>query len=290
MKILVLGGDGMLGHQLLKRLSGDHQVRVTLHQDASQYRDYGLFGHDNAYYGIDVRTFERLVEVLADFQPDVVINAVGVIKQRSSSKESIPSLELNALLPHKLSLLCKAVSARLVQISTDCVFSGEKGSYTEADVSDATDLYGKSKYLGELTDPHCVTLRTSIIGLELARKKSLIEWFLAQKGEIKGFHKAIYTGLTTIEMAHIIEFVLQQCPGLHGVWHVASRPISKYELLKMLADKLERKDITLQSDVDFVCDRSLIGDAFVKQTGYKIPEWADMINELVVAIKARGGM
>ncbi len=290
MKVLVLGGDGMLGHQLLKHFSGNHQVRVTLRQNASQYHDYRLFDSNNAYYGVDVRALSGLLEVVADFKPEAVINAVGVVKQRSISKESIPCLELNSLLPHRLSVLCKATGARLVQISTDCVFSGEKGSYVESDVPDASDLYGRSKLLGELTDSHCITLRTSIIGLELARKKSLVEWYLAQKGEIKGFHKALYTGLTTIEMARIIEFVLQQCPGLHGVWHVASRPISKYELLKMLADKLERKDITLQSDVDFVCDRGLIGDAFVKQTGYKIPEWADMINELVVAIKARGGM
>lgn len=290
MKILVLGGDGMLGHQLLKHLSGNHQVRVTLRQDASQYRDYGLFDHDNAYFGVDVRIFERLVEVFADFQPGAVINAVGIVKQRSSSKESIPSLELNALLPHKLSLLCKTVGARLVQISTDCVFSGEKGNYVESDIPDATDLYGKSKLLGELPDSYCATLRTSIIGLELARKKSLIEWYLAQKGEIKGFKKAIYTGVTTNEMARIIEFVLLNCPDLQGIWHVASKPINKYDLLKTLTEKLGRKDITLQSDIDFVCDRSLIGDAFINQTGYKIPEWDDMINELVVDIKARGEM
>jgi len=289
-RILVLGGDGMLGHQLLKHLSGNHHMCVTLRQDASQYRDYGLFDHENAYFGVDVRIFERLVEVFADFQPDAVINAVGIVKQRSSSKESIPSLELNALLPHKLSLLCKAVGARLIQISTDCVFSGDKGHYVESDVPDATDLYGKSKLLGELTDSHCVTLRTSIIGLELARKKSLIEWYLAQTGEIKGFQKAIYTGVTTKEMARIIEFVLLNAPDLKGMWHVASKPINKYDLLTLLTEKLGRKDVTLQPDIDFVCDRTLIGDAFINQTGYKIPEWDDMINELVVDIKARGDM
>ncbi len=290
MNILILGGDGMLGHQLLKHFRDNHQVSVTLRQGASQYRNYELFGDDNAYYGIDVRSFQNLVEVMADFQPEAVINAVGLVKQRSSSKENIPSLELNALLPHRLSMLCKATGTRLVHISTDCVFSGEKGRHVESDVPDAADLYGKSKLLGELTDSHCVTLRSSIIGLELARKKSLIEWYLAQTGKIKGFQKAIYTGVTTNEMARIIEFVLLNAPDLQGMWHVASKPINKYDLLKMLTEKLGRKDITLQPDVDFVCDRSLIGDAFTNQTGYKIPEWDDMINELVVDIKARGEM
>jgi len=288
-RILVPGGDGMLGHQLLKHFTGKFEVHVTLRQDASHYREYGLFNDGNAYYGIDVCSFEKLADVIADFQPDAVINAIGIVKQRSSSKESIPSLELNALLPHKLSLLCKSVGARLVHISTDCVFSGMKGSYVESDIPDATDLYGRSKLLGELTDAHCITLRTSIIGLELSRKKSLIEWYLAQRGEIKGFQKAIYTGVTTREMARIIEFVLLYCPDLHGLWHVASKPINKYDLLMMLTEKLNRRDITLQPDVDFVCDRSLIGDAFIDRTGYKMAEWDDMINELVADIKFRGG-
>lgn len=290
MKILVLGGDGMLGHQMLKHFTSHHEVRVTLRQDFSQYCAYKLFNSSNAYYGVDVRSYERLTEVFADFQPDAVINAVGIVKQRSCSRESIPGLELNSLLPHKLSLLCKLAGARLVHISTDCVFSGEKGNYVESDIPDATDLYGRSKVLGELTDAHCITLRTSIIGLELARKKSLVEWYLAQKGEIKGFKKAVYTGVSTSEMARIIEFVLLKFPQLHGIWHVASKPINKYDLLKMLTEKLQRKDVTLQADIDFVCDRSLVGDEFSMRTGYVVPGWNDMINELVTDIKARGGM
>ena len=288
MRILVLGGDGMLGHQLLKQLSANHEVRVTLRQDEGQYHHYGLFNQTNTYYGIDVRSFELLAEVFAEFQPDAVINAIGIVKQRSSSKESVPSIELNALLPHKLSLLCKTAGARLVHMSTDCVFSGIKGSYVESDMPDATDLYGRSKLLGELTGSHCITLRTSIIGVELSRKKSLVEWYLAQKGEIKGFQKAIYTGFTTIEMARVIEFLLLDCPKLHGVWHVASKPINKFDLLKMLTKALARNDIVLKPDVDFICDRSLLADAFIKETGYRLPEWGEMIDELASEINNRG--
>ncbi len=290
MKILVLGGDGMLGHQLLQHFTGNHDLRVTLRQESSAYNSYQLFDETNAYYGVDVRSFERLTEVFADFQPDTVINAVGIVKQRSSAKDCIPSLELNALLPHKLSLLCKAIGARLFHISTDCVFSGDKGNYVESDVSDATDLYGKTKFLGELVDSHCVTLRTSIIGLELARKKSLIEWYLAQQGDVNGYQKAIYTGVTTRELARVIEFIMIKFPDLNGLWHVASQPVSKYDLLKILTAKLARSDINILPDDDFVCDRSLIGDKFFQQTGYKIPAWHVMLEELAADIKSRGDM
>lgn len=178
MRILVLGGDGMLGHQLLKYLGPRHDVRVTLRQDIEAYASYKLFDNTNAYAGIDVRSLERITEVLADFQPQALINAVGIVKQRTSAKESIPSLEINALLPHRLSILCRVVGARLIHLSTDCIFSGKKGNYLETDASDAEDLYGKTKFLGEVHDDHCLTLRTSIIGRELARHKSLLEWFL----------------------------------------------------------------------------------------------------------------
>jgi dTDP-4-dehydrorhamnose reductase len=198
MRILILGGDGMLGHQLLIAYQQRHDVRVTLRRDLNDYTSYGLFNTENSYTGIDVRNNDRLVEVFSEFHPEAVINAVGIIKQRAEAIDAIPSLEINALLPHRLAVLCKATGSRLVQMSTDCVFSGKKGNYIETDESDAQDLYGKTKYLGELHENHCLTLRTSIIGLELSRRKSLVEWFLAQRGTIKGYKKAIFSGFTTI--------------------------------------------------------------------------------------------
>ncbi len=286
MKILVLGG-GMLGHQLLNHFSAHHDVRITLREKPHHYSACKIFSEENAYYEVNVRSLGKLSDVLLSFQPEVVINAIGIVKQRSASKARIPSIEINALFPHQLSQLCESVGARLVHISTDCVFSGMKGGYVESDFPDANDLYGRSKLLGEVTGSHCVTLRTSIIGLELARKKSLIEWYLAQRGEIKGFKKAIYSGVTTQEMARIIEFILCNCHELHGLWHVASKPINKYDLLLKLTEKLGRTDITLRPETDFVCDRSLIGDAFINETGYTIPEWDEMLDELASEIKKR---
>jgi dTDP-4-dehydrorhamnose reductase len=279
MRILILGGDGMLGHQLLKTLSLRHEAKVTLRQDLEAYRHYGLFTGSNAYTGIDVRSLSRLTEVMAYFKPDAVINAVGIIKQRPTAKESIPSLEINALLPHRLSVLCRVSGARLVHMSTDCVFNGKKGNYQESDPSDAEDLYGKSKYLGEVYENHCITLRTSIIGFELSRNKSLLEWFLAQSGTVKGFTKAIYTGFTTLEMSRIIEMLLLKHPEAHGVYHVSSNPINKYDLLLLFREKLA-KHIEISPDTEFVCDRSLDSTRFRREFDYLPPAWHAMVTEL----------
>jgi dTDP-4-dehydrorhamnose reductase len=279
MKILILGGDGMLGHQLLKYLSSHHEVKVSLRQDIESYRQYGLFNQNNSYPGIDVRSIDRLIEVMADFQPEAVINAVGIVKQRHTAKESIPSLEINSLLPHRLSVLCKTSGARLVHLSTDCVFSGKKGNYLEQDPSDAEDLYGKTKFLGEVNDSHCITLRTSIIGYELTRKKSLLEWFLAQSETVKGFTNAIYTGFTTQEMSRIIDMLLVKHPEAYGVYQVSSKPINKFELLLLFREKLH-KSIDITPDDNFICDRSLDSSRFRKEFSYTPPTWEAMIDEL----------
>lgn len=279
MRILILGGDGMLGHQLFSYLMPRHEIRCTLRQDLSSYRRFGMFNESNSYGGIDVRSLERLIEVLADFRPEAIINCIGIVKQRPSANESIPSLEINSLLPHRLAVLCRGIGARLVHMSTDCVFSGEKGHYLESDTSDATDLYGRTKFLGEVGDANCLTLRTSIIGRELARKKSLLEWFLAQTGSIKGFKKAIYTGFTTLEMSRIIEMMLLEYPTAAGIYQVSSDPISKYELLLLFRDLL-RPQINVLPDESFFCDRSLDSTRFRHEFNYMPPKWNSMIGEL----------
>jgi len=286
-RILILGGDGMLGHQLLKSWRNGHEVLVTLHGGPDRYSRYDLFNEANSYYGVDVRDFAAIESAVRDFRPEAVVNAVGIVKQRAAAHEAIISLEVNSLLPHLLSRLCGETGARLVHVSTDCVFSGAKGMYTEDDLEDARDLYGRSKLLGEVHYENAITLRTSIIGLELARKKSLIEWFIGQKGRVKGFTRAIYSGFTTLEMARIIERVLTDHPDLSGLWHVASDPINKYELLAMLSAFLERDDIELERDTDFCCDRSLDGSRFNKKTGYRPPVWPQMMKELVSQIRER---
>jgi dTDP-4-dehydrorhamnose reductase len=280
----------MLGHQLLKSWLGRHDVRVTVRGPLPAYARYGLFRVENTFPNVNVQETDRLLEVLGEFQPDAVINCVGIIKQRSAAKEAIPSLEINSLLPHRLRLMCAAAGARLVHLSTDCVFNGRRGMYRQTDPADAEDLYGLSKYLGEVSEGPAITIRSSIIGLELSRKQSLIEWFLAQHGAIRGYTRAIYTGVTTAEMARVIEHILTREPDLHGVWQVASEPINKHELLCRLSAILGRRDVTITPDPAFHCDRSLDGSDFAKRTGYRVPDWNRMLEELAAQIQGRGAL
>jgi dTDP-4-dehydrorhamnose reductase len=280
MRILILGGDGMLGHQLFRHLKQRHDVRVTLRLGPEAYEAHRLFDRGSAHYGVDVRQTDLLLQVMADFRPDAVVNAVGIVKQRTEAKEVIPSLEVNALLPHRLALVCRAVGARLVHLSTDCVFSGRKGNYRETDVPDAEDLYGRTKLLGEVSEPHCVTLRTSMIGPELSRKTGLLEWFLAQRDQtVKGFTKAIFSGFPTTELARLVERVLVEAPAVHGVYHAAAGPINKYDLLTLIRDRL-KLPVTIERDSTFECDRSLDGSRFQRDTGYMPPTWEAMIDDM----------
>ncbi len=280
MRVLIVGGNGMLGSQLLRSYTGRHEVMVTLRQRRDAYRGGSLFRGDNSYENVDVRDAGRLGQVMAAFQPEVVVNAAGVVKQRDQAKEAVSCIEINSLVPHKLRDLCEKYGSRLIHISTDCVFSGTTGGYVESSQPDATDLYGRSKLLGEVSAAPGITLRTSIIGPELDQKRSLIEWYLAQRGEIRGFTRAIYTGFTTLEMARIIERAMLQHPHLSGLWQVASEPIDKCSLLVMLGGFLGRTDISVKPDHDFYCDRSLIGAAFNQETGYSPPSWTTMLEEL----------
>jgi len=280
MRILVLGGDGMLGHRLLLSWRSVHEVRVTLHQDLAAYRQLGLFSVDNAFAGVDAGRIEHIAQIVSEFRPEAVVNAVGIVKQRSEASAAIPSLEINSLLPHRLALICGAAGARLVHLSTDCVFSGRRGAYTESDSPDAEDLYGRSKYLGEVAAPGCLTLRTSIIGRELSRKTGLLEWFLSQRGgTVKGFRNAIFSGFTTHEMARNIERLLTGFPSAHGVYHVSSAPISKYDLLREINREL-RLGITIVPDDALRCDRSLDSSRFRREFDYLPPSWDEMVAEL----------
>jgi len=280
MRVLILGGDGMLGHQLMKHFSANgHEVKVTLRQGLTAYRKFGLFYAENSYAGIDVRCVERITEVFGHWRPESVVNAVGIVKQRPTAQEVLPSLEINALFPHKLAVLCRAVGIRMIHLSTDCVFAGKKGNYREEDPSDAEDLYGKTKYLGEVQDSPCLTIRTSIIGKELWRKQGLLEWFLAQRGKVNGFTNAIFSGFTTLELSRIIERILLDHKCGSGLYHVSSEPISKHDLLVLIRDKM-KLEVKVTPSENPRCDRSLDSTKFRRAFNYTPPSWEQMIEEL----------
>ena len=234
---------------------------------------------DRIITGVDVENLDSLNSLMAATRPSLVINCVGLIKQLSASADPLVSLPINAIFPHRLSRLCEVANARLVHISTDCVFSGTKGNYTESDRSDAEDLYGRSKFLGELEYPHAVTLRTSIIGHELAGAHGLIEWFLAQSSGVKGYSRAIFSGLPTVELARVIREHVLPSAQLHGVYHVAADPIAKLDLLTIVAKAYDRS-IPITPDPSLKIDRSLDGSRFREATGYVAPAWPELVRRM----------
>lgn len=228
---------------------------------------------------VDAESIDRLIQITAQIRPDTVINCIGVIKQIDKSNDPIVALPLNSILPHRLARLCQAAGARFVHISTDCVFDGKRGGYQESDFPDAADLYGRSKLLGEVDYPNAVTLRTSIIGHELSGNHSLLDWFLSQEGSVKGFTKAIFSGLTTVELARVIARYVIPDPKLRGLYHVSADPVSKHDLLSLIADIYGKKIDIVPSDQP-VIDRSLNSERFRAASGYAPPDWATLVRTL----------
>ena len=280
MRLLILGGSGMLGHQLWRGLHAQHDTWVTLRRPVADFAVHNLFDEAKAIQFDDITDDTALERALGQAKPEAVINCVGLIKQRDEASDEALTLRVNAEFPHRLAKRCGEAGARLIHFSTDCIFAGTKGNYTESDPSDAADLYGQSKHQGEVADAHSVTLRISVIGHELGTNLALLDWFLSQRGQaISGFTKAIYSGFTTLEMARIVDRILTQHPALSGVWHVASEPISKFALLQLCREKLGWEGVIEPND-EFVCDRSLNADRFNQATGYTPPSWEAMISEL----------
>lgn len=280
MKVLILGADGMLGHRLLIDLhkSGLETAGTVRKDNAHSYN--GKFGIEKyqIFYGIDARNLDSVEKCISDFKPDYIINCIGYIKQRGFD-DVATMIYLNSELPHHLSAICQARNIRLFLISTDCIFSGDKGNYREDDPMDARDVYGISKYIGEVSNSNVLTLRTSIIGHEIFSSDSLLEWFLRQNGPIRGFKRAIFSGLTTNEMAKVIFNIIKNNNFRGGVYQVSSNPISKYDLLNKI--KIVYKTSTeIHEDYDFKCDRSLNSDRFRKDFGYKAKSWDDMLFQM----------
>jgi dTDP-4-dehydrorhamnose reductase len=279
-KILILGAAGMLGHKLAQKYRDDYEVLATVRSSYASYARYGIFDSKTIIGGVDILNIDTAVGVIGDIKPDVVINCIGIIKQLKEAEDPILSLKINSLFPHQLANICRAAGARFFHISTDCVFDGKKGMYTEGYFSNATDLYGRTKYLGEVNRPGCLTLRTSIIGRELNTANGLIEWFLSNKGKkVKGFKKAIYTGFTTIALANIIKNIIDNFPNLSGLYQVSSEPIDKLNLLNIVKDKF-KLDIEIEPETKTSIDRSLDSSRFRKETGFVPASWDRMIEEM----------
>jgi dTDP-4-dehydrorhamnose reductase len=281
MKVLILGASGMLGSATFREFSADARYETWGTLRSSALREhFSPESRTQLITGVDATDQDALVSLLSRVRPDAVINCVGVIKQASTAKDPLVTLPLNSMLPHRLAHLCGLAGARLVHISTDCVFSGKKGMYVESDLSDAEDLYGKSKYMGELHDfPHAITLRTSIIGHELGTNLALVDWFLSQTGTVKGFTKAIFSGLPTVELAQVIKDLVLPKPGPSGLYHVSVDPIDKFQLLSLVA-KVYGKQINIEPDDKLHIDRSLDSSRFRAAFNYQPPSWDRLITKM----------
>lgn len=277
MKVLVLGASGMLGNAVIRVLSErlDWRVYGTLRSDSAK-RFFCAPITSNLIAGVDVEQYDSLLEAFVQTRPDVVVNCIGLVKQLAEVNDPLRVIPINALLPHRLANLCDLCGARLVHISTDCVFSGEKGRYRESDDPDAKDLYGRSKFLGEVAGQHAITLRTSIIGHELQSSHGLVEWFLSQQGSCKGYARVVFSGVPAVVLAVIIRDVLIPRPELNGIFHLAAKPISKYDLLKLIA-AVYGKQIEIVAENQPAIDRSLDASRLFAATGYAPPEWDEMI-------------
>jgi dTDP-4-dehydrorhamnose reductase len=269
----------MLGHKMLQVLSQRFEAFGTTRAPAIGL-DLVAPGAKIVLEGVSASDLESVVAAFAAANPDVVVNCIGIVKQLDEAKDSIASIQVNSLFPHQLASICASHGARLVHVSTDCVFSGRKGAYTEEDTPDPFDLYGRSKLLGEVGESPALTIRTSIVGRELHGAHGLVEWFLGQHGAaVRGFTRAIFSGWSTAALARAVGDVIERRPTLTGLWHVASTPIAKYDLLCQLRDAFNL-DVAIEPDDEFACDRSLDGSRFAVETGIVAPAWSEMVDEL----------
>jgi len=278
MKIIVLGASGMIGHCIFEFLMNDKNLDVYGTVRNEKNLSYFFDEFSGKILALNDLNDEKIVtNFLVLHKPDIIINCIGITKHLTEGAMPISSIEINALLPHILSSVCTNIGSRFIHISSDCVFSGSKGNYSEGDIPDAQDLYGKTKALGEIVDSSsCLTIRTSTIGRELGTRHGLLEWFLSQENFCKGYGKAIFSGLPTIILAQIIHEVIIPKPELAGLYNIAADPIDKYSLLKLISEIYSKK-IIIERDDRFQINRSLDATKFEQATGYTPPNWPEMI-------------
>lgn len=280
MRVLVLGGTGMLGHKLWQVLAEQYDTYVTLRAKFDAYARYKLFEHTHAIDCVDTQDFDSVVRAVAAVRPQVIVNCIGIVKQHQAANDPFSSISVNSLFPHRLAYLCRAGGTRLIHISTDCVFSGRKGNYAETDVADAEDLYGKTKLLGEPSYDGCLTLRTSMIGRELKTSHGLLEWFLQREGKtVPGYTRAIFSGFTTDALSRLVALIIAEQPDMQGIWHVASEPVSKFDLLSLIRD-IFRLNIGIEPDDTVAYDRSLDAGKFCQRTRFVPQPWPGMIEQM----------
>lgn len=281
MKILVIGAGGMIGHKMFQVLKEHgHQTYGTIRQAITQYEKFNLFKKDELFDGVDVLDHPKIVQILDDVKPDVILNCVGITLRKPEIKDFEYCKKINTEFPRFLESWAETNKSYLIHFSTDCVFSGKDGPYTEESPTSAEDVYGRTKAEGEVTGPNSLTLRGSMIGRELYGKTELLEWAISQKTkQVKGFSKAIYSGVTTNVMAELVVKLIAMPKKITGLYQVSSEPISKLDLLKLI-DKYFELNMAISEDSSYATSKVLISDKLKKTTGFNCPSWPEMVDGL----------
>jgi dTDP-4-dehydrorhamnose reductase len=285
LKVFVLGASGMIGSEIFRVLDESINIDATGVWRSQPSKDLP-FTKKRIIEGIDIQKEELWRRLLIEEKPHVVINCIGITKHHQSTIDARAFIGINSIFPYKLSNVCDQISARLIHISTDCIFSGKKGFYSEEDISDSEDLYGLTKKLGEINTPNHLTLRTSTVGHEISTKNGLLEWFLSQQGNCKGYKRAIFSGVTTSDLAIILRDKILPNKKLSGIYNISSDPISKYDLLQLMK-RYYSKQIEIEEDTSFIIDRSLNGEKFKKAVNHKPESWEIMIKRMALAKKEK---
>lgn len=281
MRVLVLGAGGMLGHKLWQCFRDRFDTWAAARSAYARYERYGLFDPRRFLGGVEVADFDSVAGAVLRVHADVVVNCIGIVKQAPEARDPDAAMTVNGLFPHRLAHLCQAAGSRLIHISTDCVFSGEKGRYKEEEECDARDVYGLTKFLGEVDGAGCLTLRTSFVGRELEAGHGVVEWFLAHPdGAVPGYTRAVFSGLTTQALADLIAELIEHHPSLRGVYHVSSHPLSKHTLLCLLRAAYQTR-VEIEPDPGPKIDRSLDSSRLRAATGLSPETWPRMVGRMV---------
>jgi dTDP-4-dehydrorhamnose reductase len=279
--VLVFGGSGMLGHELWRTCAERFDAYATVRSDELSGPVTEVLDPERIVLGVRAEEPRTIARALDETRPDAVVNCIGIVKQAVEDPE--PAIRINALFPHRLAAACRERDVRLIHVSTDCVFSGKTGGYVESDLPDPVDTYGRSKLLGEPSTPGALTIRTSMIGRELATSHGLLEWFLGQRGgSVRGFTRAVFSGPTTPVLSRAIADIVERHESLDGLWHLSAEPIAKHDLLVQLRDAFEL-DIEIAPDDSVVIDRSLDSSRLRGATGFEAPSWPEMVAELAAS-------
>ena len=283
MRILILGASGLIGHTLLRDLSAKCEVYGTLHKGKKEYGDALLFSGKNIIPDVDVANHKMFKGILKAVDPDVILNCVGITKRKIEITNNMDVLKINSLFPHQLATWARETDARVIHFSTDCVFDGEFGNYSESSPTNAKDMYGRTKALGEINYNHTLTIRSSFIGQELFDKTELLEWFIAQEGkQIMGYNRTYYSGVSTLFMARVVEKIITNHSDLSGIYQLATNsPISKYDLLQ-IAKKAFNVKVDIMIDETHTHRPTLNGSKLQKEMDLEIPSWQSMMDELAL--------